>query len=279
MNSLNEFYYFCKRILKMKIPQLHSLKAIERQYHTGEEPVLVMCSDLNAYICKYMRSSVASYKLVSEFIGGQMARIWRMNAPEMAIVKIKAEHWNGLRSTHSVTAPTIGSRKKSGVIDIIPSTVSEIEETPFLLAQLTYIALFDFWMANEDRNANNANLMYDISHQMFIPIDYGCVFNTATYDYQLSQLTLTDSILSSDLYDMLFSRHRNTMLRLIADLDRDYWLNVGRCQEKAKLIVEQIPQEWNLPKEVIIDKVNALFNPEWLDNVWQNFMECLISKR
>lgn len=262
----------------MKIPVLHSLKTIERQFNTGEEPVLVMCSDLNAYICKYMRSSSASYKLASEFIGGQMARIWRMNAPEMAIVKIKAEHWNGLRATHSVTAPTIGSRKKSGVIDIIPSTVNEIEDTPYLFAQLTYIALFDFWMANEDRNANNANLMYDIAHHQFVPIDYGCVFNTATYDYPLSQLTMTDSILTSDLYELLFAKHKNTMLNLIADLDRDYWLNAGRCREKANLIIEQIPAEWRLPKETIIKKVNELFEPDWLDNVWQNFMECLTWK-
>lgn len=262
----------------MLLPVLHSLKAIERQYKTGEEPVLVICSDLNAYVCKYMRSSAASYKLASELIGGQMARIWRINAPEMAIVKIKAEHWNGLHSTHSVTAPTIGSRKKSGVIDIIPSTVGEIEEKLFLLVQLTYIALFDFWMANEDRNANNANLMYDIAHQVLVPIDYGCIFNTATFDYPLSQLTMTDSILSSDLYDILFSKYSNTMIKLIADLDRDYRLNVGRCQERAKSIVEQIPLEWNLPKEVIINKVNALFDSDWIDNVWQNFKGCLIEK-
>ena len=263
----------------MIIPILHSLKSVERQYQTGEEPVLVMCSDLNAYICKYMRSSAASYKLVSEFLGGQMARVWRINAPEMALVKIKAEHWNGLRCSHSLTAPAIGSKRKLGVVDITPSSIDEIGDSPFLFMQLAYIALFDLWMANEDRNANNANLMYDISNQMFVPIDYGCVFNTATFDYPLSQLTLTDSMLSSDLYDLLFSRHKNRMSRLIADLDRDYWLNVGRCQERAKTIVEQIPPEWNLPKEVIMNKVNALFDPEWLDGVWQNFLECLIEKR
>ena len=47
----------------MAIPVLESVKAIEQQYRTGEEPVLVMCSDMNAYICKYMRSSAAAYKL------------------------------------------------------------------------------------------------------------------------------------------------------------------------------------------------------------------------
>lgn len=48
----------------MEILVLKSLKAIEQQYRTGEEPVLVMCFDMNAYICRYMRSLVAAYKLV-----------------------------------------------------------------------------------------------------------------------------------------------------------------------------------------------------------------------
>lgn len=50
----------------MVIPVLVSIKAIQQQFHTGEEPVLVLCSDKNAYICKYMRSSNAAYKLTCE---------------------------------------------------------------------------------------------------------------------------------------------------------------------------------------------------------------------
>ncbi len=33
----------------MKIPTLYSAKRIERQFYTGEEPVIVMCSDVNLY--------------------------------------------------------------------------------------------------------------------------------------------------------------------------------------------------------------------------------------
>ena len=35
------------------IPVIDSVKRIERQFRTGEEPVLVMCSDVNIYVCKY----------------------------------------------------------------------------------------------------------------------------------------------------------------------------------------------------------------------------------
>lgn len=269
--------YLCSSI-EMKIPVLNSVKAIEYQYQTGEEPVLVICSDLNAYICKYMRSSAASYKLVSELIGSEMARIWRFNSPETAIVNVKPNHWNGLRSSHSTTAPAFGSRKKIGVIDVTPTTIGEIEDTPLMFAQLAHIALFDFWMANEDRNANNANLMYDIVKHLFVPIDYGCVFNTATYDYPLSQLTATDSIISSEIFEMIAINHKSSIISVIRDLDRNYGICVGRCREQVKYIIEQIPQEWNLNRDTIENKVNELFDVHWLEDVWQNFMECLNEK-
>ena len=141
----------------MTIHRLHSLKTIERKYNTGEEPVLVVCSDLNSYICKYMRSMAASYKLASELVGSQFASLWRINSPATALVDIRGEHWNGLHLSHNVSAPTCGSRKRTGVIDVTPSMLDEIEPSPTLLRQLGLIALFDFWMANEDRNANNFN--------------------------------------------------------------------------------------------------------------------------
>lgn len=57
----------------MPLPILYSVKRIERQLNTGEQPVLVTCSDINTYVCKYMRSSAAAYKLVCELIGAEMA--------------------------------------------------------------------------------------------------------------------------------------------------------------------------------------------------------------
>ena len=47
----------------MAISIIDSAKRIEQQLRTGEEPVVVMCSDVNIYVCKYMRSSAAAYKL------------------------------------------------------------------------------------------------------------------------------------------------------------------------------------------------------------------------
>lgn len=159
----------------MRIPILTSIKNIEYQYDTGELPVLVVCSDKKSYICKYMRSSAAAFKLVCELIGAQMANVWQLNTPPVAFVNIKPVHWR-LPVTHCLSVPSWGCCKLEGVIDITPSTYKQIESSKNLLAELLKIALFDFWIANEDRNMNNANLLYDVLQQKFVPIDYELYF-------------------------------------------------------------------------------------------------------
>ena len=257
----------------MSIPLLDSVKTIERQYFTGEEPVLVMCSDKNAYICKYMRSSFAAYKLACELIGAQMAMAWRLNTPEIAFVRIRPSHW----SKGSQTAVSIGSRKMEGVVDITPSTYREVKSSTKTLSQLLKIALFDFWMANEDRNANNANLLYDVEREDLISIDYGCVFNTATFEFPLSQLTSTDTILYSDLFQYLIQDKSSASLEAMLKPLKSYYLAcVNNSRQRTVQIVEAMPKEWNVPVVIVKNKVGQLFELEWIDSVWRNFTECLI---
>lgn len=66
------------------IPILNSIDSIRKQYPTGEEPVLVMCSDMNRYICKYIHSSASAQKLACELIGVRMAEAWGINITKWA---------------------------------------------------------------------------------------------------------------------------------------------------------------------------------------------------
>ena len=258
----------------MAIPVLESVKAIEQQYRTGEEPVLVMCSDMNAYICKYMRSSAAAYKLACELIGTRMATAWQLETPDIAFVRIKSAHWAGRFAQHSLSAPSLGSKKMEGVVDVTPSTYGDVASTTAMLRQLMKIALFDFWVANEDRNANNANLMYDVAREQLVSIDYGCIFNTATFDYPLSQLTSTDTILWSDLFHHLVqAADRQTVLAMADRLKADY----DEClsQITTTEIPDEMPKEWKVPAEALKKKLNQLSDEQWTAAVWQNFMDCL----
>ena len=258
------------------IPVIDSAKRIEQQFRTGEEPVLVMCSDVNIYVCKYMRSLASAYKLACELIGARMAKAWQLITPDIVLVRIKPSHWAGISQSHSLSAPSIGSRWLDGVVDIIPSTYAKVPATADTLEQLMRIALFDFWIVNEDRNANNANLMYDVGLSRLVSIDYGCILNTATFEYPLSQLTTTDTILWSDLFRHLAQGQEKAAIHAIADrLNVDYRESLQRAGLQVNQIIEDMPEEWNVPQNVVKEKLLQLFDERWTAEVWDNFMECL----
>ena len=59
-------HFFCvtlqpKVAKTMEIQHLHSIQEISKQYMTGDLPVLVLCSDTQQYICKYMRPNNSNY--------------------------------------------------------------------------------------------------------------------------------------------------------------------------------------------------------------------------
>ncbi len=260
----------------MSIPSLKSIKPIEHQFCTGEEPVLVLCSDMNSYICKYMRSSTSAYRLVCELTGSLMAKAWNIATPNIAFVRIKPEHWAGIRTSHSVNAPTLGGLRIESVIDITPSTYLEIEPTKALLEQIVKIALFDFWIANEDRNANNANLLYDINRKRLVSIDYGCILNTATFDYPMSQLTSTDTILWSDLFQHLINGIADMpMEKIMTDIKEYYEFALIRCKNRKDELLRVLPQEWNVSADIVSNKLDQLFDENWTTDVWTNFVENL----
>ena len=260
----------------MTIPIIDSAKRIEQQFRTGEEPVLVMCSDVNVYVCKYMRSSASAYKLACEHIGARMAKAWQLNTPDIAFVRIKPLHWAGINHSHSLSAPSIGSRWLDGVVDITPSTFSKVPATADTLSQLLKIALFDFWIANEDRNANNANLLYDVVRSWLVSIDYGCILNTATFDYPLSQLTMTDTILWSQLFQHLSKGQSPATIQAIVDDFRvGFDKALRQSVEQINQIVEEMPMEWNVPRNVVTEKLHQLFDERWKAETWENFIDCL----
>ena len=118
----------------MKIPELNSIKSIERQYETGERPVLVTCSDKNAYICKYMRSSASAYKLASEFIGANMIDHWNIRSPKFAFVKIEPAHWANINTSHT-SAVALGYIMLEKVADINNVTIQNIKKNARILEQ------------------------------------------------------------------------------------------------------------------------------------------------
>lgn len=261
-------------LLSPFIPYWESITDLEKQYLTGEEPVLVLCSDMNQYVCKYMRTSKPSFKLVNELVGSIFAEVWGIPTPGIALIKIKEAHWKHLHLPHVHNVPSLGSRYMQQVADLSPSSFNEIVVSKATLKDIMEIALFDIWIANEDRNINNFNLMYRLDTKQIIAIDFGCIFNTGTYDFFLTQLTATDTILYSDLFHFISKNFKITFIEQnILDLKQEYMLNI----EKSKKIISQfkrlVPVEWNVPFQMIEDKVFQLFDKGWINSTWDNFRE------
>lgn len=267
---------------------LQSIKQIEKRFNTGEEPVLVACNDHNSYICKYPRYSGSANKMVCELLGSEFARSWKIDTPEIAMVNVLPIHYPKDLSGSYFSRTLLGSRQRRNVIDITPTSISSIPSGEKLCKQLLKIALFDFWTANEDRNANNANLMYDLVNNSIISIDYGCCFNTATFDFPLSQLTETDSILSSDLFKHISQKISPERVLQMADiLTRiDYLSYIHDCQtttltarmdetDNAELGLAFIPSSWNIKREVICQKLKEMLDTNWTEKVKDNFLETL----
>ena len=256
--------------------RLHSIQEVSVQYTTGDLPVLVLCSDTQQYVCKYMRSNATiSYKLASEFIGAVFAEAWKIDTPPCAIVRIMPAHWASVVTSHNASAPAIGFRKLEGVIDITPTSYQQVDANADTLYQLMKIALFDCWIANEDRTYNNANLLYDIENGRLISIDYGGILNNVTFDFSISQLTETDSILGSDLFaHIVKSVSPRQLYKAVEKLQKDYLLCINRSKRQVKLL-KQMPAEWAVPTVKIETKVEELFSESWLKDTFENFVEFL----
>ncbi len=261
----------------MDIPYLHSIQEISVTYSTGDVPVLVLCSDAQQYICKYMRpNATIAYKLACEFMGTTFAELWKIDTPPFAIVRIQPAHWATTSVQHS-SAPVIGFRKIDGVVDITPTTFRQTIANQRTLYQLLKIALFDFWCANEDRTYNNANLLYDIENDKFISIDYGGILNNVTFDFPLSQLTGTDSIFCADVFaHIVKAASAKQLATLLQRLESDYQMCIKRCHRYKNTILP-LPQEWNVPPSKVATKIDELLSEQWVSATWNNFVECLIS--
>lgn len=268
--------------------QLYSIKNIEKTYSTGEEPVLVACNDHNSYICKYTRYPGSANKLVCELMGAVFAKDWMLHTPEIAMVKVQREHVPYNMSGSYFAKPILGSLQQQNVIDITPTTIPLIAPNDKLCQQLMHIALFDLWLSNEDRNANNANLMYDMVHDNIVAIDYGCCFNTATFDYPLSLLTESESILCSDLFMHLSKETPHERIMQMADvlLRIDFPSYLHDCQT-GKAIAQWdddaneeigccfIPNAWQINRKCLTEKIEELLSDEWVARVRNAFTETL----
>ena len=51
--------------------------------------------------------------------------------------------------------------------------------------------------------------------------------------------------------------------------------SIQRASVLVDQIIEDMPEEWNVPQSVVKEKLLQLLDERWTAEVWDNFMECL----
>ena len=50
---------------------------------------------------------------------------------------------------------------------------------------------------------------------------------------------------------------------------------VSKCHKEMDSIIDNTPLEWKIPYDIVRNKMSQLFESKWLNEVWDNFMDCL----
>jgi hypothetical protein len=241
-------------------------------YQTGDRPILVLCADGYHYICKYKQPGYSANRLVNELIGSGFAKEWKRATPYNALIINDPIIWDNKGITHDLEAPLWGSRKMESVFDLSDINCSQIKPSFRSLYELLTIALFDMWMANEDRTCNNYNLLYDMKQGRIVSIDYGGIFNSGITNNPLYQLNAQDSIISSNLYDSLKKADAE---RVSNSIRLSFLKKVHNCQRISGRLLDCVPSEWSIDVPVYESKLSELFDMNWVNEVWDNFKSIL----
>ena len=120
--------------------------------------------------------------------------------------------------------------------------------------------------------------MYDLENEDLVSIDYGGILNNVSFDYASQQLTETDSILCADLSaHLLASVTIKDIESALPILQTEYLRSVNTARKQINSISQEMPKEWALPTNKILAKLTELIEPQWVEDTWNNFIECLKS--
>ncbi|RYU93822.1 HipA family kinase [Emticicia agri] len=254
--------------------QLHSISEIIRVFPTGDKPVLVICNDLNEWVCKYRDAQ----KLANELVASEFAKIWGIKMPQTALVKISQSHipvgkFPNL-NYQLFQKECFGTIYLADSKEIDKATLPMFKEKGFAnrikdREDFLKIALFDIWLANEDRNHNNFNLL--IHSNAFYAIDHTHIFNTNSWENGMSQLTEEDSIIKTNLAEILFKKSGN--LRAAVDILSDkFYLYCQECENRIDEIGNLLPESWLINREEYKRKMRStIFSNDWKRNCEDNF--------
>jgi hypothetical protein len=262
-----------------------SISPIVKKYETaGSFPIKIWGNDMEYYICKYPHYA-GDFRLVNEYLGNRFAQLWGIPVPEMVLVSLSREHipeemlGGGLTYTN-LERPLLGFGEIADVVEVMDKFsfgISTNDLKKYDKAAFLTIALFDIWLANDDRNTNNMNLLLKLADDVIetVAIDHEKIFNTGDLTRPIYEQTHEDSILYSNLAHRLFKKSAATG-QLINDICASLHNNCTTCNENIEEIARDIPDEWGVDKDQLTDRLHRnIFSDAWIASVndtFRNFM-------
>lgn len=244
----------------------------EHMFTTGDNPLLVTCTDFSDWVCKHGRLTASS--LFNEMIGSNFARVWELMTPPICLINVANSH---LPDAHlNIVQPAFFQKpcfgsfylKNSQVVDntLLPSfRKSSFRKKIANRSDLLKIGLFDIWLGNEDRHRGNSNLLLDQSesrHYYFNVFDHGAIFNSNALHYGLELITDDESIICTELAKILFSKIKN-LTQIVDNIVEEFYLCIENCEQELGNILQDIPLQWGLNLVNLEELLRTnLFDPE-----------------
>ncbi len=252
--------------------KLKSIQPIIEKYDTqGSSPILVMANDLNQWVCKYRDAN----QLFNELLAYQFAKIWQINIPKGALIEIDYEkHVIPFKDKRGLERrffekECFGSLFLQNAIEVNKTILTDKDIVRRIKNKndLLKIALFDIWLSNEDRTANNSNLLLQAvkgGYSILYIIDNTEIFNSSmAYSQSMELITQDDSILNSKLATFIFKNNTEIVTEVNALL-KEFTVFTKNCQDHLQSILSQVPQQWHIDLQSYKTKISVIFTEDWL---------------
>jgi len=263
---------------------INSIAQPNRVFETsGSQPALFLCEDLEFYVCKYNRSpGTEAKKLFHELIAGRFAEFWDLYVPEFCLVNVNPDYIINHEFLQPVFFQSLcfGSKYNQNFVEIdeFYGELSSRHKRKFSSKfDFLKIALFDIWMANEDRNFNNYNLLIDTENgNRFTPIDHDAIFNTGNLDKGLFLLSENETLIDTELALRLFSSTELRKIDFLTNIKNEYYLCISECKKNLDNILHDVPDNWNInTNKYRTLLINNTFNEKWIQDVYDHFSELI----
>jgi hypothetical protein len=252
--------------------------------HTMDKPVKVLASNIEYYFCKYNRISSVAYRLYKELLIASFARNFNLNVPEFTILKIRDEDLSpdlGL-PIKNFEIPCFASKAVKNCLELDQHNINQLKKTnniDNLREQFLLISFFDIWLANEDRNHNNYNLLISVKNMEYIlhPIDHSACFNHNNIGrHDLETLSYSETLIYSELCNVLFPTKKSLKDFNLDSLKENCYFYIKNCSNDLPNILNAVPRDWQISIEKEKQLLNnSIFTDKWVEKVWHTFLHYL----